>query len=202
MKMIDTLQNISSKIDTVHIADTVMTMSISPEYDFHTWLNSPNTIIAISAIAISVIGLFLSSYHNRRTFKLTKKHNELSVRPFLHFSGSIDSNVGKITYFLRNKGLGPAIIKSIKYNYKGNYYNNHLDFLKMLKDNFPTQDTIDLQLNYNEQHERTIISSNDSLRLLELNVLPIKYTDPLGDLINEINIEVLYEDIYENIYSN
>lgn len=200
--MTDTLQIFTQQIDTVHIADTIKTLTISPEYNFQTWLRTPNTIIAISAIVISIIGLFLSSFHNRRTFKLTKKHNMLSVRPFLHYSGKIDSNAGKITYHVMNKGLGPAIVNTIRYKYKGHYYNNHMEFLQMLKNSAQTKQPVNLELYYNEQNKGTIISPDDSLRLLELTVFPSTYTDSIGDIIAEIKVEIMYEDIYREIYSN
>lgn len=62
--------------------------------------------IAICAIAVAVSETYL-----------TRKHNRLSVRPSLHFD--IMHSKGELRVSIKNKGLGPAIIKSFRVFFNG-----------------------------------------------------------------------------------
>ena len=69
------------------------------------WIaNNSETIIALSAVAISLISLFVAI----KALKMQRKHNKLSVKPIAHFSKGDYEN--QIFVKVKNYGLGPLII--------------------------------------------------------------------------------------------
>lgn len=89
--------------------------------------SNPNTIIALSAIFISFIGIVISLIYYQKTLNATIKHNKLSVEPLLFIDVSIIDNEIKIE--LINGGLGTA-----KLNTFNIYYNDMMftDFNKLI----------------------------------------------------------------------
>jgi hypothetical protein len=73
-----------------------------------TELLDPRAIIALLALFIAVWSIISS-----------RKHNRLTVRPYLYEVLEGDSINLKCGFYLHNKGLGPAIIKSATYYVDG-----------------------------------------------------------------------------------
>lgn len=70
------------------------------------WIaNNSTTIIALSAVVISLISLFVAV----RALNTQRKHYKLSVKPIAHFSKGDYKN--QIFVKVKNYGLGPLIIK-------------------------------------------------------------------------------------------
>jgi hypothetical protein len=65
-----------------------------------------NDIIAISAAIIALASLYVAIQNTR----LARKHNRLSVRPFLSIYRKEFRNQ-PIEYIVENRGIGPAIVK-------------------------------------------------------------------------------------------
>lgn len=175
---------------------------MTTKIDFIDWLSNPNTIIAITAILISIIGLVFSVLYNRKTIRISIMHNELSVKPLLHFSNRIDNNEGMIKYELSNQGLGPAIIKYLRYKYEDDYYDNINDFFTALDKRLITNQKVKFHLDYNELSENAVLSPNNSIKLFSIIAEPKIYTDSLSDLLDKIDIEIFYNDMYDNKFSN
>lgn len=93
-------------------------------------MKEPNNIIALLAIVVSIAALIFSVIYSRRTLKITIKHNKLSVEPILSIYSHSCNNDNKYDAFLRNAGMGPAILTSIKYLYKNNKYKSIFDLLE------------------------------------------------------------------------
>ena len=200
--MIDTLKNITSNLDSIIISDSIKSIVPIQESDINTWIQNPNSIIAIVAILISLFTLTFSVLYNRKTIKITIKHNNLSVKPLLHFSLRIDSNEGLIKYELSNRGLGPAVFKYLVYKYEDDTFNNINDFFTALRDRMITSKQVKFNFNYKELTENTVISPNNQIQLFSIKVEPKNYTDSLGKLIDKINIKVFYRDMYDNEFTN
>ncbi|MCA3903792.1 hypothetical protein JKP31_21220 [Vibrio vulnificus] len=65
-------------------------------------------VIALSSLAIAVLAFFVTVWQSI----LARKHNRLSVRPFVEVLGDFSFN-NPISVKIVNHGVGPAIIKSI-----------------------------------------------------------------------------------------
>lgn len=193
-------KDIGFTTDSVSSSDIIKVFLTNPEQSFSLWITNPNTIIAITAIVISIIGLWLASKHNRQTFLLAKTHNELSVKPFLHYSSNSDIQNGKIQFKLSNKGLGPAIIKSLKYEYDNYIFDNITNILKEIENkgqlNFPKPSyttTNDIEVT-----ENAVLFPNDHFELFSVQINPPEYINKIIRLLSGIKIKIVFQNIYQN----
>ena len=88
-----------------------------------------NLTLAICAIFISVAS-FYATYIQANA---AEKQVKAMTLPLLHFaSGNYDSeeDLSAITLTLKNAGVGPALIKSVSYNYKGIEYSSITHFFR------------------------------------------------------------------------
>ena len=56
-------------------------------------------IVAVLALVVAVVG-----------FRTQRRHNRLSVRPCLATSNDVQHDARRVTFWVRNNGLGPALI--------------------------------------------------------------------------------------------
>lgn len=88
-------------------------------------------ILGLSAMSISFITLVIFIYQTN----LMSKQNYLSILPYLQLARSNDSENNSYSLSIQNYGVGPAIIESVKFQFKGEEhdlkdYNHYLfDFL-------------------------------------------------------------------------
>jgi len=92
-------------------------------------LFDPRTIISLLALFVAIWSITSS-----------RKHNKLTVRPHLYASLEVSSANLVCGFYIVNKGLGPAIIKSSKYYLDG----VEVDFKEILNviDKFPSEFSI------------------------------------------------------------
>lgn len=104
---------------------------------FSDWIKSPQTMIALSAVVLSVCGLFISIYET----SLIREQQRASVWPNVQVTPSFKSDTLKI--FVQNTGIGPARIMNASMKYKGELINNW-DHLKSAFD-YEEKDISDIQ---------------------------------------------------------
>ena len=75
-------------------------------------------ILSLSAMSISFITLIIFIYQTN----LMSKQNYLSILPYLQLSTSNDIENKTYTLSIQNYGVGPAIIESVKLQYRGQEY--------------------------------------------------------------------------------
>jgi len=134
--------------------------------------------------------------------RLTHKHNVLSVRPLLELS--LEYSLTDYTVKIRNKGLGPAIIKNvlirldeIKQSSENNYINTIDKTLRFcLKDSAGRISKIDSS-NFDNQK---IIKENEGF--IDFDVQFVHNTQPSAERtiksFEKVQIEIEYEDFYCN----
>ncbi|MFA0791826.1 hypothetical protein ACCI51_14830 [Microbulbifer echini] len=88
-----------------------------------------NLVIAISAIMISLAS-FYATYLQARAANQQVKVMTMPVIQFSHGNYDEESNQNKITFNFHNAGSGPAILKSVNFNYKNTDYSSTHDFLR------------------------------------------------------------------------
>ena len=164
---------------------------------FVKWIKRPSNQIALFAIIISTFGLLYSVYYNRKTLELTKIHNELSVKPILHFNETINRNEGFIAILLTNKGLGPATLKQIDFVYEKRNYSKYIDFLNLIR-NQAIKDSVKISINHHQIFERSSLSADESVDLVKIFVEPSAYVDSIANFLEHVLIEIKYSDIYNN----
>jgi hypothetical protein len=90
---------------------------------FSDWIRSPQTMIALSAVVLSVCGLFISIYET----SLIREQQRASVWPNIEIGTSIANDSLKI--FVQNSGIGPARIMKASVSYQGEVKNNWADVI-------------------------------------------------------------------------
>jgi hypothetical protein len=79
------------------------------------FLSKPETIIAAASLLVALCALGVSIFNSY----LVRKHNRLSVEPYLGFSVSYGTETTPIGLYLANNGVGPAILKELKISLDG-----------------------------------------------------------------------------------
>lgn len=153
-------------------------------------------IIAVAAIAVSIIALIYSIREGR----LSQKHRRLSVKPILGFTLSTSAAYSRYALIIENNGLGPALIKNYRFlvdnaSLKELKEKRNIDKWEDLSDflNFP--DKLDWQYLY----KNNIINTGD-----KIEIVGYKYDNYSSDLaakfrqaVRRLNIEIEYTSLYE-----
>lgn len=82
------------------------------------WLSRPETMIGLSAVLLSVCGLFISMYEAR----LLRAHQRASVWPHVEVTPSLRTD--GVTLMVRNTGVGPARIEAAAVTVNGERHDN------------------------------------------------------------------------------
>lgn len=84
---------------------------------------SSESIVATMASFVGICALIVSitQTHYQRKYLFSSAWPHLQVAPYRH-ENSKDSTKNTITVKLMNKGIGPAIVESVSYEYKGKQY--------------------------------------------------------------------------------
>lgn len=130
-------------------------------------------VIAISAVVVSVWQVQLAQTHNR-----------FSVRPYMDFfSGWVDEDEWQVT--LSNEGVGPAILQSTEFTYKGKTY-------------YKWDDLLDVT-NLRKYNRGTVTFSPESPFAVGKTIVFFKLLRKEDSLRNQlgIDVKVKYESIYE-----
>jgi len=114
-------------LSQIVLSDTLKVLSINPPRTFVECLTDPSTVIAICAILISIIGLWVSVKYSRATLNHTITHNKLSIEPFFEIYGNFETT--SIKMIIKNVGFGTAIIKSMLFKNENKTYNVILDLI-------------------------------------------------------------------------
>lgn len=157
-------------------------------------------ILGVSAMIISILTLIIFIYQTN----IMREQSKLSVKPRLDFTTNFDQkdSIVIIKEVIENKGLGPAIIDSIYFNYKGDLY--PVDIETFLKKQLPKL----LEIGYLPQHatlgKGTTISQNEEKTIFTYHIPMSKVEDLYAYLgmssedDNPFPIEVIYTSIYED----
>lgn len=126
-------------------------------------------IVAISAVVISVW-----------QGQLTKRHNELTVRPYFNFKRSNNAENQTFEIQLANQGYGPAIIEEYYLFYKGKRYEDWMPVL--------TDKKIGGTMRYSIYQKGDVIAAGEKLVILKVNNF---------DITNDVELKIRYKSIYE-----
>jgi hypothetical protein len=149
---------------------------------------SSNSTLPVVAIFVSFISLFFSY--------LTSRHNRKTVEPYLIDTYEINSYHA---YHLKNCGYGPALIKSLNFNFNGKVYK---EIMKLISENAkgisyeiprsPESSTFFIDDGY-------IIPAGGEITLFKLY-----FTNPnldsalkFQELLAEVGCEIKYQSIYK-----
>lgn len=165
-----------------------------------------NFVIAICAILISAAS-FVATYLQA---KAADQQVMAMTYPMIQYSTGnwdIDSRESVITFELRNNGVGPAIIRNIKFEYQDREIKSLQDFLlaccddglKALKASSSIPATASI---VTSQTSNIVLSVNEEKQMMSLAKHPSN--QPLWDKLNEerfkLRLSICYCSLLENCY--
>lgn len=167
---------------------------------------SGDDITGIAAIIIAVFALIVSVWQGY----ISRKHNELSVTPILHFiSGALqqkaDKNTTEYKISITNNGIGPCIIDSIEVFYKNELvsvekYNIHYSALLLVAVDMATyKESVQFDITSSMIAKETVILPNNLTELLSVKFYEthiIKRENIITNLY-DIDIRITYTSIYK-----
>lgn len=148
-----------------------------------------------------------------KNLRLQEKHNRDSVRPavMVQFSSVSDGTglAGKIT--INNHGLGPAIIKELKFKKGNNVYENsnkyctigYLIEKRMFEENIQHQLEGVFTHQYTKEFrdidkDRDYLAVNEDLCLLEFATQTFEESEIVGKIFDGVEMELVYTDLYDD----
>ncbi len=149
-------------------------------------------ITAIATILIAVAAFFITLWQ----IKSMHKHNRLSVMPILSYEIFYDKTDLGFGIYLCNKGIGPAIIKSMR------IFIDNIEIKTQQKKIWPEAvQTLNINYPYVQMFtcgDDVSISAGERLPLLTINDnISKEIADEFKKALDRINIELLYESIYK-----
>lgn len=153
-------------------------------------LNTPETIIALCAIAISLISLILSII----TTSQNRKNNRLGLRPLAYILPPDYED--RIAVIIQNKGTGPLITKKIMFLGENNVEKKYLiDFMPNLQEGYhwktftkaskfilrPSEEIILLEFKGDISDSNFIKQRNEIRKELNKTEIQIEYTSVFNE---------------------
>jgi len=158
----------------------------------------PSTIVAICALVVSILGLYLAVRYNRRTIRITEHHNRLSVRPSLVVHYYRKSKDNEEYALLKNEGLGPAYLKKIEYGYKGKTYFSMADHIN---ENCTSQiDKIDAEQSATSKIADFVLSKDSEIQLFRIKYYEKINLEDIEGVCQLLEINIRFKSIYDQDY--
>lgn len=154
-------------------------------------------ILSLSAMAMSFLTLLIFIYQTN----LMSRQNYLSILPYMQLSYSNNSAENNYSLKLINQGVGPAILQSVRIQYKGREYPiEEYDYilLNLLKALEPSLDSLK-NFDYATLEPGIAIPANTSYTILSVAQSPDDYALLLQSLDRLEREGVRYEIEYKSI---
>jgi len=164
-------------------------------------------IIGLSAMLISLLTLVIFVYQTN----IIRIQSRLSVTPRIAFNTSLDTpdSISVFSYYIVNKGLGPAIIESIEIVYDEDRYK--LDFQDFVKKVYPNFNDYGNIIQNMSLESGVTLSEKETLKFFTFKFKVsktesfFKYLNVKDDGELPFDIEIIYSSIYGEqwkVYAN
>lgn len=90
------------------------------EESFGEWITSPQMLVSLSAVLLSLCGLFVSLYET----SIMREEQYASVWPHVEIGPSLNENDYALAFLIQNTGVGPANIKAAHIKHNGEIIKN------------------------------------------------------------------------------
>ncbi len=146
-------------------------------------------IIAIISILISLLALGITFWQ----LSVQRKHNKMSVKPYLVINRILSDVSNKMTIELTNAGLGPAFIKDITVYLNNEPFNiSSIDSWKeiLIRSGINTTTVKGMMLN------KYAISARDTVNIVQAGTS--NSLKEIMECIHRIDIKIRYESFYHD----
>lgn len=158
--------------------------------------------ISISAIVVSFCALFVSFYQT----SIMREQQYASVRPLIIMGNSMGSNdedsTGYFKLLVWNKGIGPALIKYVDIEYKGQHY-SEFDFSKIVNKMMNRPEAI-LISSVTSNATASAVGTGEEITMFEMNDKKLcfafidAYTKSRRQ--DEFNATIYFTDVYDRFF--
>lgn len=164
--------------------------------EFSKWIRSPQTLIALSAVLLSLCGLFISIYEA----KLIREQQYASVWPNLEIAPSV--NPGDLKIFVQNTGIGPARIINAKVTYQDKLLADWGDLLNNFsyeKANYSGYQSLIKGRVLPPDSDQELIFRIESVSQNSDPILTRKLSEEIGN--GNIDVQLCYCSVYDDCWS-
>lgn len=154
---------------------------------------SPDRLLVIIAISVSLFGLAISVRYNRKTLKMTEAHNKKTTRPSLTLHRDFINN--EFTFEMTNSGLGPAIITKVEYYYENEVCQNLEKLLDKVIPNYLVL-TISEECLVSTFDDKEVLAIGFKQNIYKSKVKNENIFNKLKNTLLKIEIKVHYESVY------
>ena len=146
-------------------------------------------LLGISAVFLSASALIVSIIQTT----ILRDQQYATVWPYIQATAMNAS--GTYSYGIENKGVGPAIIKDLKYTYNGvNYDNTRKMYTALFGENYTGAGFTVTDKNY-------VIKSGEGLEMFSVNRPDSLISDIIYRWEREaVNLKIIYSDVYGNCW--
>lgn len=95
---------------------------------FREWIGRPQVLVGLSALVLSLCGLFISIYETR----IVREEQRASVWPHVEVGTSV--NAERVRFHVRNTGVGPARIRAAAVLHRGDTLSGWEEMLRRVAD--------------------------------------------------------------------
>jgi hypothetical protein len=159
---------------------------------FHLLITKPEVFLAVAATIVSVCALGATLYQTL----LMREQQHAAVWPRLELYHGWQRGTATPYYrlYLRNAGIGPAIIRQVNIRYRGKSYKNFARLAVAVARQHGLADSLAYQ-DYSDVLPEAVIPQQEQKGLLFLNREPylLHYTGALQD---DIRVVIQYESLY------
>lgn len=150
-----------------------------------------NAILSITATIVSICALFVATYQTI----LMRQQQSAAVWPKLVIGQGYISNAGNDSFyrlFVRNVGIGPAIIRETSITYKGQSFPDMDEYGRFV---YKTHNAVDsINFDYADLLPETVIPQGERTVLFDTNKgSSARY---FSDNIKDFRLTVTYESVY------
>lgn len=126
-KILDAIANVKREFILNNSAMNINTSASDIQSNFFV-----ENIIPLLSIVIAGLAFFVSW----RVMYLTRKHNKLSLKPYLIFRVDTNHLKGRVKLYIANKGLGPCIFDDFEIQYNGQVFKQMSDVFNHIMTEF------------------------------------------------------------------
>ncbi len=150
---------------------------------------SPDTIIAISATIVSACALIITIYQT----SLMREQQLKTVWPYLITSEMVDENQ-KMSIIITNNGIGPAIVDSVRIEYKGQSYKSYVEVVKQISKEL-NRGEYGLRWSHNSISKGSVIQSGNGSEWITVN--GEEDNKIFAERMRDVKSYIYYRSIYD-----
>ena len=167
--------------------------------DKNIFLTADRSLVII-AILISVLSLIFAILYNRKTLRITIEHNTKTIMPDITFNRAFNKDECTTKFTITNSGFGPAIIKSISFNYQNIEYKS---ILKLLEKNSSIAQNMFLKMKSTESifDKLEVLAPGGNQNVFDLTFPSGIDFDNVRKVLSESEFSIEFEDLYKNNFT-